>query len=110
MIKVYQFHLTEGERMRVSAQGWEKSSDPRIQVYLWKGIGDPKNVVFEYYTHVANVLTNDRETAFCLMNLWEDEDLVEKLQEQVYSMSVGDIIELEDGTRYLCASLGWEKL
>lgn len=109
MIKVYQFHLTEGERMRVSALGWD-CPHPRIQAYLKKSFGDVGDVNMEYYTHVANVLTDDRETAFCLMNLWEQEELIEKLQDQVYSMSVGDIVEMENGTRYLCATFGFKEI
>lgn len=109
MIKVYQFHLTEGERMRVSGLGWD-SPDPRIQAYLKKSLGNPEDVNMEYYTHVANVLTYDREDAFCLMNLWEQEELVEKLQDQVYSMSVGDVVEMDNGTRYVCSSFGFREI
>lgn len=111
MIKVYQFHLNELERFRLTAQGWD-SPDPKIRAYGRKSLGQVEDVNFNYYKHVANVNTNDREVAFTQMNLWDllddNEQMVEKLQEEVYSMSVGDIIEMEDGTRYLCASFGWE--
>lgn len=110
MIKVYQFYLNELERFKLTAQGWD-CPDPKIQAYAKKSLGKIENVVFEYYKHVANVDTNDREAAFTEMNLWfEEESKVEKLQDQVYSMSVGDIVEMEDGTRFLCASFGFEEL
>jgi hypothetical protein len=46
------------------------------------------------------------EDAFRLMNLWENPELVEKLG-RCSSMSVGDILEMEDGTMFRCASFGF---
>jgi hypothetical protein len=49
------------------------------------------------------------EDAFRLMNLWEGSDnIVEKLG-RCSSMSVGDILEMEDGTKFRCASFGFEQ-
>jgi hypothetical protein len=50
------------------------------------------------------------EEAFHVMNLWEGSDnIVEKLG-PCSSMSVGDILELEDGSRYRCSSFGFTPL
>jgi hypothetical protein len=110
MIKVYQFHLTDDDRLKINARGWEVE-DPKIQAYLKKSItfNDDYRIPFGYYTHVADVLTDDREEAFMYMNLWEmHEDKVITHQEQVFSMSVGDIVEMEDGSRFVCATFGFK--
>jgi hypothetical protein len=49
------------------------------------------------------------EEAFKLMNLWERPESIEKLG-RCSSMSVGDILELEDGTKFRCASFGFTAL
>jgi hypothetical protein len=108
MIKVYQIQLTDAE---IAAVNNGETSD-RIQAYFDRSFERTfKAENFKYYTHVANVFTDDREDAFRLMNLWEssDSDLVEKL-ERCSSMSVGDIVEMENGARYRCASFGFEEI
>lgn len=106
MIKVYQIQLTDAE---INAINSGETSD-RIKAYFDRGFeGTFKAENFQYYTHVANVDTNDMEEAFELMNLWEDESKVEKLG-PCSSMSVGDILELEDGSKYRCASFGFTQL
>ena len=103
MIKVYQIQLTNKEIDLVNSG----ESTPRTKAYFdrsfdrfWK----PEN--FQYYTHVANVMTNDMEDAFRFMNLWEEASKVEKLG-RCSSMSVGDILVMEDGSMYRCASFGF---
>jgi hypothetical protein len=106
MIKVYQIRLTDaqvdainrGEESELSKAYFSRSFDRHF---------DPQN--FQFYTHVANVDTNDMEEAFELMNLWEKEYMIERLG-RCSSMSVGDILEMEDGTRYRCASFGFERI
>jgi hypothetical protein len=106
MIKVYQIQLTDAE---INAINSGETSD-RIKAYFDRGFeGTFKAENFQYYTHVANVDTNDMEEAFQLMNLWEDESKIEKLG-RFSSMSVGDILELEDGSKYRCASFGFTQL
>jgi hypothetical protein len=69
---------------------------------------------FQFYTHVANVEGDDLEQAFRMMNLWEDQNAgqVEIITEngKCSSMSVGDILEMSDGSKYRCASFGFEAL
>ena len=106
MIKVYQIQLTDAE---INAVNSGETSD-RIQAYFGRSSdGNFKAENFQYYTHVANVDTNDMEEAFELMNLWEDESKVEKLG-PCSSMSVGDILVLECGWSYRCASFGFDKI
>ena len=109
MIKVFQIQLSDAEVDAVNENGWNHSE--RTQAYFDKGFkSQVKFVDFKHYEHVANVSeTEDLEEAFTLMNMWSRPERIEKLQERVSSMSVGDIVE-KDGIRYLVASFGFEEI
>jgi hypothetical protein len=106
MIKVYQIQLTDAEIDAINrGEETEKS-----KAYFARSFERTfKAEMFEHYTHVANVKTADMEMAFHEMNTWEDESMVERLG-RCSSMSVGDILELEDGSKYRCASFGFTRL
>ena len=106
MIKVYQIQLTNEEVDIINSDG---EYTPKIKAFFGRefiSTFDAAN--FQYYTHVANVNTDDMEEAFRAMNLWDDAAEVQKVTAWCSSMSVGDILELEDGRRYRCASFGFE--
>ena len=103
MIKVYQIQLTDLEITIANSGG----TSPRLKAYFDRSFESTfKAENFEHYTHVANVDTDNMDDAFGLMNMWDEPQLVEKLG-PCSSMSVGDILELEDGSRYRCASFGF---
>jgi hypothetical protein len=104
MIKVYQIQLTD-EEIAIVNSGEEYT--PRIKAYFDRSFDSTfKAENFQYYDHVANVSSDDLEESFMLMNLWDDESKIERLG-PCSSMSVGDILEMEDGTKYRCASFGF---
>jgi hypothetical protein len=107
MIKVYQIQLTDLE-ISVANEG---GSTPKLEAYFDRSFDSTfKAENLQYYTHVANVFTDDMEYAFELMNLWDGSDnIVEKLG-RCSSMSVGDILEMEDGSMHRCASFGFDKI
>jgi hypothetical protein len=106
MIKVYQIQLTDAEVAAINRD----ESFPKAKAYFDRAFERTfKAENFQYYTHVANVKTTDMEQAFHEMNMWEDETMVERLG-RCSSMSVGDILELEDGSKYRCASFGFTRL
>lgn len=107
MIKVYQIQLTDLE-ITVANEG---GSTLKLKAYFDRSFDSKfKAETFQYYTHVANVFTDDMEYAFELMNLWEGSDnIVEKLG-RCSSMSVGDILVMEDGSMHRCASFGFDKI
>ena len=106
MIKVYQFQLTDAEINAING-GVENE---RSKAYFARSFDRTfKAEYFEHYTHVATLNTSDMEEAFDLMNRWERNELVEKHM-RCSSMSVGDILEMEDGKRYRCASFGFTAL
>lgn len=106
MIKVYQIQLTNEEVDIINSDG---EYTPKIKAFFGREFTrtfDAAN--FQYYTHVANVATDEMEEAFRAMNLWDDAAEVQKVATWCTSMSVGDILELENGERYRCASFGFE--
>lgn len=106
MIKVYQFQLTDAEIAAINrGEETEKSA-----AYFGRSFDRTfKAEDFQYYTHVATVDTNDKEEAFHLMNLWDDESKIERMG-PCSSMSVGDILEMEDGMLYRCSSWGFKRV
>ena len=109
MIKVYQIQLTDAEIAAINnGEESEKS-----KAYFNRSFERTfKAEDFRFYTHVANVATDDMEDAFRSMNCWDYEGYWEKLAvvtpvSTFTSMSVGDILELEDGSKYRCASFGF---
>jgi hypothetical protein len=108
MIKVYQIQLTDAE---IAAVNSGETSD-RIKAYFGRSFeGTFKAENFQYYTHVANVDTNDMEIAFEAMNLWEESIYFEDIFKlaSCSSMSVGDILDV-DGTLFRCASMGFDEI
>ena len=102
MIKVYQIQLTDLEITIANSGG----NSPRLKAYfdrMFESTFKAEN--FQYYTHVATVETNDMEEAFKAMNIMSD--IPVSCYGSCSSMSVGDILELEDGSKYRCASFGF---
>jgi hypothetical protein len=113
MIKVYQIHLSDAEYDAAEMDGviTDKVKAYYDRMFDWTFKPHQR----KFYTHVANVHTDNTarrpvtvvmDEAFQLMNLWEDDEKVEKL-DRCCSMSVGDILEV-DGKFYRCAAFGFE--
>lgn len=104
MIKVYQIQLTDAEIAAINrGEETEKS-----KAYFARSFERTfKAEYFQHYTCVANVYTDDMEEAFSVMNLWDDDNMVDTWG-PCSSMSVGDILELADGSKYRCASFGFD--
>lgn len=108
MIKVYQIQLTNEEVDIVNSDG---QYTPKLKAFFDRSFDRLfKAENFQYYTHVANVDTDDMEEAFSAMNLWDNGAEVQKVGLWCSSMSVGDILELEDGSKYRCASFGFDQI
>ena len=108
MIKVYQIQLTNAEIDMINSG----ETSVRIKAYFDRSLeSNFKAENFQYYTHVANVDTNDMENAFEAMNLWEESIYFEDVFKlgRCSSMSVGDILE-SNGQLYRCSSFGFTLL
>lgn len=62
-----------------------------------------------YYSHVANVATDDKEEAFEIMNLWTPkcEAKVTRLA-PLHSLSVGDVVVDEAGVAHYVDRFGYK--
>jgi len=106
-MKVYQIVLNNDDVNEINSGG---EYPAKYTAYLDASMkGDI--VSFGHYEHVANVDTTDLDDAFKVMNRWapEDEDRVERLA-PLHSLSVGDILETNDGHRHLVAGCGFTQI
>jgi len=101
MYKVFQALKSDEALMARSMAGLCFGDDDKLRGVIAKNLN--------YYDHVANVDANNDEDVFMIMNRWEpeDEDKVERLEERVSSLSVGDIIVRPDKEMMIVASFGF---
>lgn len=121
MIKVFHNVLTREERDRLNGPngGWD--SEPRFSRYAdVTCFGNAESALAAWeagdYTHVADVYTSRKENAYRLTNHiesdWQDNDGVVPFGAAIKgakSTSVGDVLVMENGDRYVVASFGFEK-
>jgi len=122
MIKVWHYKkLTraEADRLNASEGGW--GSEPRFSRYADITMGDAdlsviaKAMLEGEYSAIAVVESNDRDDAYRLTNHiecdWRENDGVVAIPGREYrSTSVGDIFEMEDGSMYIVANMGFKKI
>lgn len=105
--KVLQMQLTDSDVAVINSEGWSAAeTNPRVKAYLDKMHGKVGNG--EFHTHVANIEAIGLEDVFRIGNVGPEEN-IERLT-QMHSVSVGDIIEDDEGTRFVVANVGFELL
>jgi len=118
MIKVSQIKLKTNLNV-VNDLGWNRACMvyPDIEAYFETQTGSngytPR--FDEFYEEVAHIDTDDMEFAFNLMNLpaeaFNPEDAAKLTKiTPMHSMSVGDIVETENGTRFMVEPFGFKEL
>lgn len=118
--KVFQILLTSEEVAKVNAEG--HGSVPKHSARSDMHFSDnPQTIAFDamekgYYTHVANI-TTDRglEGVFEIGNngihpLVLDGNKNFEMLTRMHSISVGDVIERENGDQYVVAGVGFKRL
>ena len=118
MIKVYQNQSTYNHHDEINELGWSGAMKKHegVKAHLETASDGSENWKpewFKHYSHVADLDTNSRDEAFSLMNAWHDPRQsyeVERIQTHAkcHSMSVGDILEDEDGTFYMVEPAGFD--
>lgn len=118
--KVFQILLTSEEIAKVNAEG--HGSVPKHSARTDMHFSDnPQTIAFDamekgYYTHVANITTDrDLEGVFEIGN--SDNFLnglycptFGEILTRMHSISVGDVIECENGDQYVVAEVGFKRL
>jgi len=111
--KVYQIHLTDAEYDMVNANGHYSVEKQVLKLDLGLSGDDMAtlaNTGFQknYYTHVSNITANDLDEVFRIGNNG-DETKIERLAD-MFSVSVGDVIEDSNGVRNIVARFGFQTI
>lgn len=108
--QLHQIHLTDEEFNKVNAEGHNSVEKNVFKIEM--SFSDKANEISKqawdkgYYTHVANVTTDDGlEGVFRTTNIGPDKN-IEKLSD-MYSGSVGDIVIDENNKMFVVANLGF---
>ena len=110
--KLYQIHLTEAEYNKVNAEG--RDSVPKHIAHLDMSFSEDTGALAKkamdnnWYTHVSNITADSIEGVFKVGNIGPEEN-IERLA-PMYSVSVGDVVENENGDQFVCASFGWKEV
>lgn len=106
MIIIHQIQMTNSEVNAFNAGQNVPSIEAKRQLMF--GAKKFTHDMFQYFTEVAKVDTDDLEHAFELTNLWEDESKITRFT-RMSSTSVGDIFQ--KGDRYFMVdSFGFQEL
>jgi len=112
--KVYQIQLTDAEVAMINANGHDSVPKQKLRLDISMPSGDPiaamakEALDADYYTHVANIEAYSLEDVFEFGNIGPEEN-IERL-DRMSSLSVGDVVEDENGVRHVVASFGFEEI
>jgi len=112
--KVYQIQLTDAEVAMINANGHDSVPKQKLRLDISMSFGKPVDglvkeaIAADYYTHVGNITANDLEDVFNVGNIGPEES-IERLG-RMSSLSVGDVVEDENGVRHVVASFGFEEI
>lgn len=114
MLKLLQIQVPREQFDAVNELGWSEAMEkfPAVEAHMACTMKGSEGFVLEahkeFYVHVANILTDDLETAFHIHNTG-DEDRILRLGRQ-HSMSVGDILEDEAGNWHIVDGFGFKQV
>tara|TARA_R100000234_G_C4996169_1_gene178049 strand:- start:202 stop:561 length:360 start_codon:yes stop_codon:yes gene_type:complete len=111
--KIFQIHLTNNEVAHVNAHGHD-SVDKQVarldlmSPYRHDDVLPLVRDAFDknYFKHVANITASGLEDVFTIGNGYGDKEDVELL-DRMHSLSVGDVVEDDTGTRYFVNTSGF---
>jgi hypothetical protein len=108
--KLYQIHLTDSEYDLVNEKGHDAvpKQKAKLDIQFADDPGEVAGVALEldYYKHVANITADSLEGVFNVGNMGPEEN-IERLDD-MYSVSVGDVVEDELGNMSVVASAGFK--
>ena len=113
--KVFQINLTDEEIDTINAaddHGAVPKNVLRMKIDMPFGepVGHLVKEAFEkgYYEHVSNITADSLEGVFHVGNMGPEENIERFLP--MHSLSVGDVVEDENGVRHVVASFGFEEI
>jgi hypothetical protein len=112
--KIFQIQLTDAEVAMINANGHDSVPKQKLRLDISMSFGEPigglvkEALAADYYTHVGNITANDLEDVFNVGNIGPEEN-IQRL-DRMSSLSVGDVVEDENGVRHVVASFGFEEI
>ena len=111
--KLYQIHLTSAEVDKINSEGHDSVHKQTLKLDMSLRKNDTGAIAKEafdlgYYTHVSNITADDLNGVFHTGNMGPEEN-IERLA-PMYSCSVGDIIEDEEGNKQVVANFGFAEV
>ena len=109
--KLYQIHLTSAEVDKINSEGHDSVHKQTLKLDMSLRKNDTGAIAREafdlgYYTHVSNITSDNFEGVFSIGNMGPEE-CIERLA-PMYSCSVGDIVEDEQGNKKVVADFGFK--
>jgi hypothetical protein len=110
--KLYQIHLTDAEVDLINEKGHNAVPKQKVKLDV-QFADDPGEVAgvalaLDYYKHVANITADSLEGVFHVGNMGPEKS-IERLDD-MYSVSVGDVVEDELGNKSVVAKFGFEAI
>ncbi len=112
--KIFQIQLTDAEVAMINANGHDSVPKQKLRLDISMSFGEPivnlakEALAADYYTHVANIEAYSLEDVFEFGNIGPEKN-IERL-DRMSSLSVGDVVEDEDGVRHVVAIFGFEEI
>jgi hypothetical protein len=114
--KIFQIQLTDAEVAMINANGHDSVPKQKLRLDISMSCGEPVDglvkeaIAADYYTHVGNITANDLEDVFNVGNIGPEESIERLVPVRMSSLSVGDVVEDENGVRHVVASFGFEEI
>lgn len=111
---VFQFIASDAAIRHLNSVGWagDLGSYPELaiqrDVKFMGGSAKFEPWMFAHYCVVANIFGENLDEVFHIGNGYGDPRKLERLQDRMHSLSVGDIVlDHNANTYYMCDSIGW---
>jgi hypothetical protein len=111
--KLFQIHLSDAEIDLINAEGHDAVHKQSLKLDMNLRKNDTGKIAADafnrgYYTHVSNITADTLEGVFTVGNMGPEEN-IERLA-PMYSCSVGDIIQDENGYQKVVANFGFAEV
>ena len=109
IFKLYQIVIDSQLSNLINSEGWDCHIDALS--YRQASEGDPSfGIINDCYTHVADLVCDDLDHCFEVGNVGPEDRFVKKVGVNRTSVSVGDLLEDEDGLLHLVDSIGFRNV
>ena len=109
IFKLYQIVIDKQLSNLINTEGWD--CNVNALAYRNASEGDPSlGIYHDCYTHVADLVCDDLDHCFEVGNVGPEDRFVKKVGVNRTSVSVGDLLEDEDGLVHLVDRIGFRNV